>query len=84
MTRPTSPNHKFEVYKTLFHNPDDKFQTDKFFYHLALSQEHQPSNNEPQEKITLGPEVLIFLGIVIGMMTLVVVFQKIASWFKDL
>lgn len=84
MTSPTSTNHTFEVYKTLFHNPNDKFQTDKFFYHLALSQEHQHNNNKPQEKITLGPEVLFFLGVVIGMMILVVVIEKIVSWFKDL
>ena len=42
------------------------------------------NNTKSQEKITLGPEVLIFLGAVIGMMILVVVIEKIASWFKDL
>lgn len=84
MASPTSNYHKFEVYKTLFDKSNEKFQTSKFFYHLALSEDPQSNNSKPQEKITLGPEVLIFLGAIIGMMILIVLIEKIVSWFKDL
>lgn len=83
MASPISDYHKFETYKTLFDKSNGKFQTSKFFYHLALSEDPQSNNNKPQEKITLGPEVLIFLAAVIGMMILVVLIEKIVSWFKD-
>lgn len=37
-----------------------------------------PNNNtKSQEKITLGPEALIFLGAFIGLMILVVVIEKL-------
>ena len=84
MASPISDYHKFETYKTLFDKSNGKFQTNKFFYHLALSEDMHKNNTKSQEKITLGPEVLIFLGAVIGMMILIVVIEKIASWFKDL
>lgn len=84
MASPISDYHKFETYKTLFDKSNGKFQTSKFFYHLALSEDMPNNNAKSQEKITLGPEVLIFLGAVIGMMILVVVIEKIASWFKYL
>lgn len=83
MASPISNYHKFETYKTLFDKSNGKFQTSKFFYHLALS-EDMPNNTKTQEKITLGPEALIFLGAFIGLMILVVVIGKIASWFQDL
>lgn len=84
MASPISNYHKFETYKTLFDKSNGKFQTSKFFYHLALSEDTPNNNTKSQEKITLGPEVLIFLGGVIGMMILVVVIEKLTSWFKDL
>lgn len=84
MASPISDYHKFETYKTLFDKSNGKFQTSKFFYHLALSEDMPNNNTKSQEKITLGPEVLIFLGAVIGMMILVVVIEKTISWFKDL
>ena len=84
MASPISNYHKFETYKTLFDKSNGKFQTSKFFYHLALSEDMPNNNTKSQEKITLGPEVLIFLGAVFGMMILVVIIEKIASWFKDL
>lgn len=84
MASPISDYHKFEAYKTLFDKSNGKFQTSNFFYHLALSEDMHKNNTNSQEKITLGPEVLIFLGAFIGMMILVVVIEKIASWFKDL
>lgn len=84
MANPMSDYHKFEAYKTLFDKSNGKFQTSKFFHHLALSEDPQSNNSKPQEKITLGPEVLIFLGAFIEMMILVVLIEKIASWFKDL
>lgn len=84
MASPISDYHKFETYKTLFDKSNGKFQTSKFFYHLALSEDPHSNNNKPQEKITLGPEVLILLGAVIGMMILIVLIEKTVSWFKDL
>lgn len=84
MASPISDYHKFETYKTLFDKSNGKFQTSKFFYHLALSEDMHNNNTKSQEKITLGPEALIFLGAFIGLMILVVVIEKIASWFQDL
>lgn len=84
MASPTSNYHKFEAYKTLFDKSNGKFQTSKFFQHLALSEDMPNNNTKSQEKITLGPEALIFLGAFIGLMILVVVIGKIASWFEDL
>lgn len=54
----------------------ENFKLTNFFYHLALSEDIPNNNTKSQEKITLGPEVLIFLGAVIGMMILVVVIEK--------
>lgn len=62
----------------------ENFKLANFFYHLALSEDIHNNNAKSQEKITLGPEVLIFLGAFIGLMILVVLIEKIASWFKDL
>ena len=84
MASPISNYHKFETYKTLFDKSNGKFQNSKFFYHLALSEDMHNNNTKSQEKITLGPEALIFLGAFIGLMILVVVIGKIASWFEDL
>lgn len=79
MASPISDYHKFKTYKTLFDKSNGKFQTSKFFYHLALSENMPDNNTKSQEKITLGPEVLIFLEAVIGLMILVIVIEKIAS-----
>ena len=39
MASPTSNYHKFEAYKTLFDKSNGKFQTSKFFHHLAMSED---------------------------------------------
>lgn len=61
MASPISNYHKFETYKTLFDKSNGKFQTSKFFYHLALSEDMSNNNTKTQEKNNIGTGGSYFL-----------------------